>query len=110
MKMIVWPDEALLRSPGREGLRRFRETAACAELEASPKKWTVMAWPWTHEPPIRVVLEDEEHHTMAFSLNEAGIWRMALETRSVHERSADARDADARGLPNVRPLQPGHHV
>ena len=96
--MIVWPDEKRLRNDGREGLRRFKETAAAAELEASPERWTVVAWPWTSEPPVRVILENASRHAISFSLGEGGIWMWSEEPRDYHIRSVESLDRDARGL------------
>ena len=95
--MIVWPREEELRSDGREGLRVFRETAACAELEASPLTWTVTAWPWTFEHPIRIGLENEAKESVAVHIGEGGLWRMVHVGRDVHERTAAERAREAFG-------------
>ena len=108
--MIVWPAEHALRQEAREGLRRFRETSAAAELEASTATWTVSAWPWTNEPPLRVLLENEAHDVVSVTLREGGIWLMANEQRTAHVRSAEALDREARGLPfqqRSRPVASG---
>jgi hypothetical protein len=105
--MIVWPDEKRMKSEGREGVRRFRDTSAAAELEASKEKWTVIAWPWTSEPPLRVMLENERHEVVSVTMNEGGMWLLADEARSVHIRSIESLERDARGLPGERPQQPG---
>ncbi len=99
--MIQWPTDASLPTEGREGLNRFRQTSAAAGLEAEPRTWTVVAWPWTRETPLRVILEDEERHAIAFTMREADIWTMAKEPREVHERTPAevAREAEARVLP-----------
>jgi hypothetical protein len=105
--MIVWPDEKRMKSEGREGLRRFRDTSAASELEASKETWTVTAWPWTDEPPLRVMLENEHHEVISVTMNEGGIWLLADEARAFHMRTAESLDRDARGLPGERPQQPG---
>ena len=94
--MIVWPDEKRLRKDGRDGLERFRATAAAAELEASPEKWTVVAWPWTDEPPLRIVLENASRHALSFRLDADGIWMWSEEPRDYHIRSVESLDRDAR--------------
>ena len=96
--MIVWPEEKTLRWEGREGLRKFRETSAAAELESSKENWNVVAWPWTTETPLRVVLENAAHRTVTVSMAADGIWMFADDPRAVHERSVEALDRDARGL------------
>jgi hypothetical protein len=100
--MIVWPEEKRMKSESRDGLRRFRETAAAAELEASPEKWTVVAWPWTSELPLRVVLENASLHAVSFNMREGGVWLWTEEPRDYHIRSAESLDRDARGLPDRR--------
>jgi hypothetical protein len=96
--MIVWPEEKRLKTESREGLRRFRDTSACAELEASTDQWTVVAWPWTSETPMRVMLENLAHHTITISMADTGIWMYEEAPRDVHLRSIEALDRDARGL------------
>lgn len=97
--MIVWPEEKMLRTEAREGLRRFRETAAAADLEASKENWRVVAWPWTRELPLRVMLENDALDVVSVSMGEGGIWLLADEGRSFHIRSAEALRLDALGLP-----------
>jgi hypothetical protein len=97
--MIVWPDETRMKSESRDALRRFRETAAAAQLEASPEEWTVVAWPWTPELPLRVVLENASRHVITCTMREGGMWLWAEEPREYHIRSAESLDRDARGLP-----------
>jgi hypothetical protein len=97
--MIVWPEEKRLRTEGREGLRRFRETAAAADLEASKEKWRVVAWPWTSELPLRVMLENDALDAVSVSMGEGGIWLLSDEERSFHIRSTEALRLDSLGLP-----------
>ena len=96
--MIVWPDETRLKTVSRDGLRQFRETAASAELEASAERWTVIAWPWTAERPLRVMVENDSRHAVAFSMDEGGIWQRTEEPREYHIRSTESLERDARGL------------
>ena len=91
--MIVWPEEKRMKSEGREGLRRFRETTCSADLEASKDKWRVVAWPWTSEPPMRVMLENDALVTVTVSMAEDGTWM-----RSNEERSFTAHREDVRNL------------
>ena len=100
--MIVWPEEKRMKSESRDGLRRFRETAAAAELEGSPETWTIVAWPWTLELPLRVVLENASLHAVSFTMREGGVWGWTDEPRDYHIRSAESLDRDARGLPDRR--------
>lgn len=104
--MIKWPDEKKIRSEGREGLQHFRESAAAAELESSKETWTITAWPWTTEPPVRVSLQNQAQRSVTVSLAEGGIWLVSDDPRSVHERTTEELDRDARGLPGQRPRQP----
>ena len=96
--MIVWPEEKRMKSDGREGLRRFRDTSAAAELEGSSEKWTVVAWPWTSETPMRVMLENAAHRTVTVVLPDHGVWNYETDARAVQERTIEALDRDARGL------------
>lgn len=98
--MIVWPEEKPMKSAGRDGLRRFRETAAAVELEASPETWTVVAWPWTSELPLRVVVENAALRAVSFSMQEGGLWVSTDEPRDYHIRSAASLERDALGLPD----------
>lgn len=105
--MIVWPDEKRMKKEAREALGRFRDTSAAAELESSAATWTVVAWPWTSEPPMRLVLENEAHEAVSVTLTEAGLWLFGTDPRSgLHVRSVESLDRDARGLPGDRPAQP----
>jgi hypothetical protein len=40
-------------------------------------------------------------------MSEGGMWLLADEARSVHIRSVESLERDARGLPGERPQQPG---
>ena len=105
--MIVWPDpNANMNPAGQEGLVAFRASAGAAELEASPERWRVVNWPWTHDAPTRVILENEDHHQLVFSLAPGGIWRFSENPMAPHERSAVELDREARGDLGERPLQP----
>lgn len=107
--MIDWPDDALLRPEGRDGLRRFRESGACRELESSPDRWRVAAWPWTSEPPTRVMLMNEHDDEVFVTMDEDGIWRLEAAPLHVRARTAEELEQDARGdLEAGRPLQPAH--
>lgn len=97
--MIVWPEEKRLKPEGREGLRRFRETSAAADLETSKETWRVVAWPWTSETPMRVLLENDAHEAVSVTMGEGGIWQLAEEPRAVLFRSTEALERDALGLP-----------
>lgn len=99
--MIVWPEEKRMNPEGREGLRRFRETSAAADLEASKETWRVVAWPWTSELPLRIALENDAHEAVAVTMAEGGIWRLSDEPRVVQFRSVEALERDAQGLPNL---------
>ncbi len=105
--MIVWPEEKRLKSESREGLRRFRDTSAASELEASKETWTITAFPWTSEMPLRVMLENAAHEVISVTMTEGGMWLLADEARSVHIRTDESLERDARGLPGERPQQPG---
>jgi hypothetical protein len=99
--MIVWPEEKRLKPEAREGLRRFRETSAAADLEGSKETWRVVAWPWTTELPLRMVLENDAHGAVAITMGEGGIWLVSEEPRAMQIRTDEALDRDARGLPNL---------
>jgi hypothetical protein len=99
--MIVWPDDKRLKSEARDALRRFRETSASADLEASSETWRVVAWPWSSELPQRVLLENAAHGVVAFTLESGGMWLLSDEPRAVHVRSVAALERDAQGLPNL---------
>ena len=97
--MITWPDETKIRGEGRDGLKNFRESAAAAELEASKETWTVTAWPWTTERHVRVSLQNQAQRSVTVSLADGGVWMLSDDPRSVHERTTEELDRDARGLP-----------
>lgn len=82
----------------REAIARFRDTAASAELEAAAETWTIVAWPWANETPLRVVLENASRHAVSFTLRDGGIWLWAEEPREYHIRSVESLERDARGL------------
>ncbi|MDB4947283.1 MAG: hypothetical protein JWP97_6817 [Labilithrix sp.] len=96
--MIAWPEDSRLKPESREALRRFRETAAAAELESSKDQWTVIAWPWTLELPLRVLLENSSRHCVSATLREGGMWVWGDEPREYHIRSVESLERDARGL------------
>ena len=95
--MIQWPDERLTREDGRRALAAFRESAAACELETDPHRWHVVSWPWTNARPLRLVLENEMHDPLVFSMDADGIWMLTPGTWKVHERSADNLLRDAEG-------------
>lgn len=97
--MIVWPEEKALKSEGREGLKRFRETSAAAELESSKETWRVVAWPWTSEPPLRVMLENDAHDVVSVTMADGGLWLLSDEERTAIPRTVEALERDALGLP-----------
>ena len=96
--MIVWPEDNRVTKASREALGRFRETAASAELESATETWTIVAWPWANETPLRVVLENASRHAVSFTLQDGGIWLWAEEPREYHIRSVESLERDARGL------------
>ncbi|MCL2726726.1 MAG: hypothetical protein FWD69_20085 [Polyangiaceae bacterium] len=93
--MIVWPAETQLNEDGREGLRRFRQTGACAEFRQSPERWRVVAWPWTAEMPLRFELESDRRDAIDVFIDEDGLWRTESAARELHERGAAALQQDA---------------
>lgn len=95
--MIIWPDEKRVKSVGRDALRYFRDTSAAAELEQSQEKWRVVAWPWTDELPLRVVLENEAHKSIVISMDDEGRWMLVDEPYTLHQRTAEALEAEAFG-------------
>ena len=80
--MILWPDQRLTREEGRRALAAFEESAAANELEADQHRWQVVAWPWTMARPLRIVLENEAHEALDFTMDEDGIWMLTREPRS----------------------------
>lgn len=110
--MIVWPDpKANMNPAGHEGLVAFRTSGGALELESSNERWRVVSWPWTSEAPTRVILENDEHHQIVFSLAAGGIWRLSDNPSAPHERDAVELDREARGsLDGERPRQPATRV
>ena len=105
--MIVWPDpKANMNSAGKEGLLAFKTSGGSAALESSKERWRVVSWPWTSESPTRVILENDEHHQVVFSLAAGGIWRLSDNPMATNERSTVELDRDARGAPGERVRQP----
>lgn len=101
--MVVWPAEASLNADARDGLRRFQDTSAFAELEESDERWRIVAWPWTSEAPMTVQLENDAHEALDFTVDEDGLWRMSQDPRVVRERTIvelqDDADAFVFGIP-----------
>jgi hypothetical protein len=60
----------------RRNLERFRATPAALELESDPKTWTVVEWPWTEGPPMRIHLRADDGTWMEFVMEKSGVWRM----------------------------------
>ena len=96
--MIVWPEESRLKSESRQAIKLLRDAAAAAELETSKETWTVVAWPWSTDLPIRVLFENASRHIVSLTMREGGIWLSAEEPRDYHIRSAETNERDARGL------------
>src|SRR4051794_11010202 len=96
--MIVWPRESALGEDGLRGLEAFHDTSAVAELEGSPDRWRVVGWPWNDEAPTRVIVENDAHHTLVFTLDEDGVWTLAPVPLDVHERTPGDLEADALAL------------
>ena len=93
--MIVWPIDTHLNEDGREGLRRFRQTGACAEFEHSTDRWHIVAWPWSSEMPLRIELESNRLGAVDVLIEEDGLWRFEDAPRELHERSTQALEQDA---------------
>ena len=109
--MIVWPGStSTLNTFGQSGLNAFRASAGAAELESSKQTWRVVSWPWTGESPMRIGLENEQHHQVIFSMAETGIWRFSDNPMATRERSSVALEEEARGEPGERTLQPGTRI
>jgi hypothetical protein len=93
--MIVWPDARLTREEGQRALEAFRESAAACELETDAHAWHVVAWPWTMARPLRIVLENEAHDALDFTMDDDGIWMLTREPRVFIVRSEIALREDA---------------
>ncbi|MCL2778251.1 MAG: hypothetical protein FWD73_09625 [Polyangiaceae bacterium] len=93
--MIVWPKEAHVNEDGREGLRRFRQTGACAEFEYSTEPWHIVAWPWSSEMPLRIELASDRLGAVDVLIDDDGLWRFEDTSREIHERSIQALEQDA---------------
>ena|SRR5215213_4731171 len=95
--MILWPDQRLTREEGRLALAAFGESAGACELQSDPHQWRVVAWPWTMARPLRIVLENEMHDALDFTMDEDGIWMLTPAPRMYLSRSRDdlARDAES---------------
>ncbi len=96
--MIVWPDEARLKSEAREALRRLRETSGAAELEGAKESWRLVSWPWTTEAPMRFVFENGALDAIELTIGADGMWRRSDVLQTPHLRSAESLDREARGL------------
>jgi hypothetical protein len=60
----------------RRNLDRFRATSAASELDDDDHTWTVVEWSWGDGPPLRIQLRSEAGQTVAFVMDESGVWRM----------------------------------
>ena len=76
-------------------------SVSAADLETSKETWRVVAWPWTRELPLRVLLENDDHEAVSVMMGEGGIWTLLEEPRAVQFRSVEALERDALGLPNI---------
>jgi hypothetical protein len=94
--MIIWPRDESLPADARDALERFRASGASAALEEEPHTWRVMTWPWSDELPLRIVLENETHEEVIFTLRGGGLWQLERMPLAVHGRSEEALATDAR--------------
>ncbi len=85
--MIRWPEDSALNPAAKQNLDRFRATAAAKSLEGEAQTWHFLNWAWTTDPPFKLVLENEDHHQLAFILDEHGLWTMREVNIAPHVRA-----------------------
>lgn len=96
--MILWPQEDELTERAREALLTFTTTAASAELASSVHAWRCISFPWTDDPPLRLVFEDDTRRQVGFTQAEDGTWLFEELPIDVHERTNEAEDVEAAAI------------
>jgi hypothetical protein len=74
--MIRWPSERFGSPTIRDGIARFRETAAARELDEDRHEWILETTSWTDEPPVQLVWRSEEGVETCFTREESGEWTL----------------------------------
>jgi hypothetical protein len=85
--MIRWPADKKLTPDAKTNLERFRQTAAAKALEAESQTWHFQNWSWTTDAPVRLILENPDHHVLTFTLDGHGMWTMREANVSPHIRA-----------------------
>jgi hypothetical protein len=65
-----------LTDEAKRNLQRFYHTSAAREIEDDARSWTVTEWTWGAGPPLRVQLRDETGDSVAFVMDDAGLWQL----------------------------------
>jgi hypothetical protein len=85
--MIRWPADEKLVPAAKKNLEKFRATAAAKSLEAESQTWHFLNWSWTADPPMRLILENQDHHMLTFILDDRGLWTMRDVNIAPHVRT-----------------------
>ena len=81
--MIAWPAEEKLTDVAKSNLARFKKTAASAELEDDgASTWAFHAFTHTGDPPLRVLLRNENGDEITFTMEADGRWLLRRKDRA----------------------------
>jgi hypothetical protein len=75
--MLRFPSHTKLPDPAREALAHFAATSLARQLNDDTRVWRVMEQSWVPGPPLHVVVENEAHEELLFSMSEDGTWRVS---------------------------------
>jgi hypothetical protein len=79
--MIEWPARENLTEAAKRNLDMFESTAAALELNEDAAKWRLVAWARSEEPPVRMMLRNEQTlEELTFTREESGTWILRRKT------------------------------
>lgn len=79
--MIEWPAEEKLEGAAKSNLDRFRKTAAARELDEDPATWAIHSFARQAEPPVRIILVNEQGDEVTWTLGGDGAWTIRRKDR-----------------------------
>jgi hypothetical protein len=79
--MIEWPARENLTEAAKRNLDLFEGTSAAIELNEDAAKWRLVAWARNEEPPMRMMLRNEQTlEELTFTREESGSWILRRKT------------------------------
>lgn len=82
--MLHFPSRNLSPEASRN-LERFRHTSLAQQLEHDYRRWDVVEWSWTLEPPLRVQVRSAQGEVLEFLMEQGGLWRAHPDPNVPHE-------------------------